>query len=187
MSNNNHIDYEELIKQCKKWDPKAQKQLYDLYSRAMYNVSFRIIQDKEIAEDIIQESFVQVFNKLNTFNFKSTLGAWIKRIVINKSINQLHQEKRLSWLSYENETLLDQDLPESNSENEEYQLTVTAIKDAMRKLPAGCRSVFSLRVFENYKHQEIAEILNITTGTSKSQYARAKELIKSSVLKKIAS
>lgn len=161
-----------LIESCIKGDNSAYYQLYQLYSRAMYNTAFRIVKNEQDAEDILQESFVSAFRNLKSFSNNSTFGAWLKKIVINKGINYL-RKKQLYVLSLDES---EHDLSgEEETDFEADDLTVVAVKKAINELPAGYRLVLTLYLLEGYDHKEIAEILDITVSTSKSQYNRAKK------------
>ncbi len=141
----------------------------------MFNVCYRMMNNREEAEDMLQESFTQAFMKLESYRYESGFGSWLKRIVINTCINA--KNKRKVEL-----TLMDEmhqfDHPEHDESNEEeVQLTVSGITKAMEKLPEGGRIIFSLYLLEGYDHGEIAQILKITESTSKSQFMRAKRRI----------
>ena len=142
----------------------------------MYNICLRMLNDQEDAEDLLQQSFIDVFMKLDSFRFESSIGAWIKRIVVNNCINFL-KKRRLTIQSLDDERTggfsedPDDDLHESH-------LSVQEVKKAIAKLPDGYRVVFTLYMFEGYDHKEIAGILNITEATSKSQYSRAKKKLR---------
>lgn len=130
------------------------------------------------AEDLLQNSFVDVFTKLDTFRFQSSIGAWIKRIVVNNCINFL-KKKRLKFQEI-NENL--NSIEEDSQSNEPPAYSVKTIKNAIYQLPDGYRVVFSLYTMEGYDHQEIAEILGISVATSKSQYSRAKKKLRQLLL-----
>lgn len=148
--------------------------MYKLYSRAMFNVCLRMVKDELDAEDVLQNAFVDVFTKIGTFKFESSIGAWVKRIVVNNCINFL-KKKRMQFEPFEERhTLVAEEEPDGNHAG----LSVEAIMKALFELPDGYRVVFSLYLLEGYDHQEIAEILGITEATSKSQYSRAKRKIK---------
>jgi RNA polymerase sigma factor (sigma-70 family) len=168
-----------IVELCKKGNRRAQQQLYQNYSKAMYNICLRMMNDPYEAEDVLQISFVDVFTKMHTFKGTSTIGAWIKRIVINNCINQLRKRK-MHFLEMEGEL---GNIPDEQSVAEEAAYNVQQIKKCITQLPDGFRSVLSLYLLEGYDHKEIAEILSITESTSKSQYHRAKlklkELLKS--------
>ncbi len=168
--------HQEIIEKSKKGDRKSQFELYKLYAKAMYNISFRMMNKKEDAEDMLQESFTEAFKKLNTFRYESTFGAWIKRIVINKCINELKRRKT-ELVLVEDVRLTYKDATEENNETEiEYE--VQKIRNAVEQLPDGYRVIFSLYMLEGYDHIEISEILGISESTSKSQYLRAKNKIR---------
>ncbi len=161
------IDEKAIIEQCKSGNREAQYQLYKMYSKAMYNVCFRMMNNQMDAEDALQMSFVQVFSKLSDYRYESTIGAWIKRIVVNHCINLLRKNK------VKLETLDDKyDVPVSVDEPVSYN--IQKVKDAVYLLSDGYRAIFSLYAMEGYDHGEIAEIMNISESTSKSQYSRAK-------------
>ena len=157
------------------------KQLYDRYAKAMFNTSLRIVNNIADAEDILQESFVDAFKGLDDFRGSSTFGAWMKRIVINKSINKIKRQ-RLNWLEIEKtEAFSIADVEDTDEIDIEYK--VEEVKKAIMLLSNGFRTVLSLRLLENCKFEEIAELLKISNNTARSQYVRAKkkllEIIKS--------
>jgi RNA polymerase sigma factor (sigma-70 family) len=167
--------HRDIIELSKAGNQKAQYQLYRLYSKAMYNICYRMMNNQAEAEDMLQESFAEAFLKLETFRYESAFGAWLKRIVVNRCIN--HIKKRRAQLVYT------ENLPETNLHEEEVEVTadhmdVKRIYCAMEKLPEGYRVIFSLYLLEGYDHSEIAEIMGITESTSKSQFSRAKQKIK---------
>ncbi len=163
-----HFD---IVEACKRGDRKAQFELYKLYSKAMYNICLRMLGTVENAEDALQNSFVDVFSKLDSFRFESSIGAWIKRIVINNCIN--HIKKRKLDFAELNDNL--HHIPEDGVDNVPNEvLKVELIQKAIMQLPEGYRVVFTLYAMEGYDHEEIGEILGVTEATSKSQYSRAK-------------
>jgi RNA polymerase sigma-70 factor, ECF subfamily len=166
-----------LIEECRQGDSKAQFKLYDQYSRAMFNLAFRILNNREDAEDILQEAFVECFRNLGSFRFESTFGAWLKKIVINKCINQI-KKKKIDL------TLCDI-LPHAIYEEEdETEYETGKIIKSIELLPDGYRVILTLYLLEGYDHSEISQILGITESTSKSQYSRAKEKLRSMLSKK---
>ncbi|MEQ8927832.1 MAG: RNA polymerase sigma factor [Fulvivirga sp.] len=165
--------HQHIIDECLRGNRAAQHQLYRLYSKAMYNVSFRIVKNSGDAEDVLQDAFVSAFKNLKSFKGESSFGAWLKRIVINKSLNFLNK-RSIDVTPLEN-------LPEYGEEDEETfygELSVERIKDAVEKLPEGYRLVFSLYLLEGYDHSEIGEILGISESTSKSQFNRSKKKLR---------
>lgn len=167
--------HRDIVEKCKQGNRQAQFELYKLYSKAMYNVCMRMVKNELDAEDILQNSFVDIFTKLDTFQFQSSIGAWIKRIVINNCINFLKRNRVYFEELDERFTNL-QD--EEREDKEQIGLTVERINRALFELPDGYRVVFSLYLLEGYDHKEIAEILNITEATSKSQFSRAKSKLR---------
>lgn len=164
---NQHFD---IIEACKRGDRKAQFELYKLYSKAMYNICLRMLGSVENAEDALQNSFVDVFTKLDSFRFELSIGAWIKRIVINNCINHI-KKRKLDFLEL-NDTW--HHLPQEDTPVSDDVLKVDIIQKAIMQLPEGYRVVFTLYAMEGYDHEEIGEILGVTEATSKSQYSRAK-------------
>lgn len=162
---------------CKAGDRNAQFKLYKLYSRAMFNICTRMLGDRAAAEDALQEAFVSVFTKLHTFQGRASLGAWMKRIVVNKCLSLLNRKKLFT------ETLDEQfhELEDESGDNRwgltEADLSNERIHQAIKSLPEGCRVIFTLYQLEGYDHQEISEILGVSVSTSKSQFHRAKKLL----------
>lgn len=140
------------------------------------------MNSKEEAEDMLQESFCDAFQKIDSFRFDSTFGAWLKRITVNNCINAVKKKKAdlVFTDDYEDYRLHSNDSDEDNSED--IQLTVEKIRKAMHLLPEGSRIIFSLYLLEGYDHTEIAEILDVSESTSKSQLMRAKQKVKELVL-----
>ena len=165
----------QLVDACKSGDRNAQFRLYQQYSRAMYNICLRMVRSDADAEDILQNAFVDVFTKLDSFRYQSTIGAWIKRIVINNCINFLKKRRldTLQWDDVEYEVHENGDHAFDDESRDEENLV--AVKRAMLALPDGYRTVFSLYLLEGYDHAEIGEILGISEATSKSQFSRAKK------------
>ncbi|MDP4132057.1 MAG: RNA polymerase sigma factor [Bacteroidota bacterium] len=167
------IQRDELVERCRRGDPRSYSELYQKYSRAMYNTSLRIMNNSGDAEDVLQESFCDAFAAIGSFAYKSTFGAWLKRIVINKSINALRKRK-VTIIDMEKTTV--GHLPEEEVEDEnEIQLKVEEIKKAVRELPNGYRTVLTLHLFEGYDQEEIAEILQVSHVTVRTHYMRARQ------------
>jgi RNA polymerase sigma factor (sigma-70 family) len=167
------IQHDELVERCKQGDRQSYGELYQKYAKAMYNTSLRIVNHTADAEDILQESFCDAFAAIDSFGYKSTFGAWLKRIVINKSINALRKRK-MDIIDIEKTSVAH--LPEEENYNEEaIVFKVEEIKKAAKELPNGYRTVLSLHLFEGYDQEEIAEILQISHATVRTQYMRAKQ------------
>jgi len=163
----------ELINQCIRGNSRAQYRLYKLYSKAMYNICVRMLSDRNEAEDVLQEAFVSAFRNLEQFKGESTIGAWLKRIVINKCISHLRKKKPvlIEVDKIENENSASFQELEYISLNPEY------IHQAIKELPEGSRVIFNLYALEGYKHKEISQMLEISESTSKTQYLRARSIL----------
>ncbi len=162
----------ELIQGCKKQDRKIQKILYERYSARYFGVCKRYMKDVEAAEDVLVKGFLKIFENINSFESKGSFEGWMQRIIVNECLMELRKKQDFTiYLESSNiqpqkdatilETLYEQD-----------------VLKLLEFLPVGCRTVFNLYVIEGYKHNEIAERLNISEGTSKSQLNLAKEKLK---------
>lgn len=163
----------DIIEKCQRNDRKAQLQLYNQYCDGMYCVAMRFVKDSMEAEDIVQESFIKAFSKLHQFKAEVTFGAWLKRIVINKSIDLLKSRKqRLIELEEVHLKVVD------TSKDDEWlvsdSIDIDMVKKAIKKLPDKYRYVVMLYLMEGYDHQEISEILDISEVASRTQLSRGK-------------
>ncbi len=179
MDNLNIYIHAPLIEECRKGNSRAQFRLYNQYSKAMYNLAYRILNSREDAEDMLQESFIECFRNIETFRFESTFGAWLRKIVVNKCIN--HIKKKKADLTF-CETLP----PVAYEEYEEPEYNTKEIFRSIGMLPDGYRIILTLYLLEGYDHSEISAILGISESTSKSQYSRAKEKLRNILSKKIS-
>ena len=168
----------DLIEKCMSGDRKAQKELYNLYAPSMLVVALRYSKAQQEAEDILQEAFIKVFDNLKSYKGNSEIKYWIKRIVVNTALNS--QRSKLYMFPMVDVTEMRNDF------HSEIPLSQFHFKDLLKmiqELPSGCQAIFNLYAIEGYNHQEIAEMLTISTGTSKSQYARAKALLRERIEK----
>ena len=165
--------HQETIDRLKFGDRQAQYRIYQLYYRSMYNTSLRMVGIPEDAEDIMQESFLSAFNKISTYEGKVSFGAWLKKIVINKSLDYLKNRHRTLVHIDEHDIELEDE--QQTNDSEYYSIPVEKIRDAIQSLPDGYRLVLTLYLLEGYDHEEIAQILEITSSTSRSQFARARQ------------
>ncbi|PSR13934.1 MAG: RNA polymerase subunit sigma-24 [Bacteroidetes bacterium] len=165
----------ELIDACLLDDRLAQKELYDRYARAMYTAAYRITADFELANDVLQEAFLKVFRHLNGFRRESTLGAWIKTIVVRTALSRVRREIRMESLEdhHQQDLIIDWG----------HHLDADYLEKAIQVLPTGYRSVFVMIEVEGFSHQEVANMLNISVGTSKSQLFYAKKKLRQSLAK----
>ena len=165
---------EVILRDCIQNDRKAQKLLYEKYAPVLLGICIRFTRNRNEAEDILQESFVKIFLNLKSFQKKSSLMGWMRKIVINTAITMYHRNLKHQH-HYNVEDLRERNM--SGSENEDFEFTREELLNVIQDLPPGYRMVFNLYAIEGYKHKEIAKKLLIDINTSKSQYSRAKRLI----------
>lgn len=177
METDIRFTHQALVEKSKTGHSSSQYQLYSLYVDAMYNIGMRMLGNKEDAEDIVQESFVDAFKNLSSFKYDSTFGAWLKRIVINKSINYL-KKKRIDVVPMEaHEFHLAEETEDQSAggHGKAEAVDIKKVKRGIAALPAGYKQIINLYLLEGFDHIEIGEVLGISTSTSKSQYHRAKK------------
>lgn len=167
-------DIDFLIDGCRKNDRQAQFEIYNRYAKAMYNTSLRIVNNAYDAEDVMQESFLAAFKKLNDYSGNVTFGAWLKKIVINKSIDHVRSATKRISVVEELDEPLEAEL-DKQDENEDVEAEINQIKNGIQKLHEGYKIILNLYLIEGYDHEEISEILGITSSTSRSQFMRAKK------------
>jgi RNA polymerase sigma factor (sigma-70 family) len=182
-----------LVLRCRAGDRRAQAELYRLYCRAMLNVSFRITNSQEEAEDVLQEAFVSAFRDIGNYKGESSFGAWLKRIVINRSLNRV-QQRRLDVVRLDDTNGRDWADDDEAAEGagawswlrehdgDDQDRRIRQVQQALHLLPDGYRMVLTLYLLEGYDHAEIGEILGISESTSKSQYSRARKRLLELVL-----
>jgi len=166
------LKHQDLVKACKRGDQKAQFELYRLYHSAMYNTTLRIVGDPDDAEDVMQEAFLKAFLKLNSYRGEVSFGAWLKRIVVNKSLDFLRLKREQTSLEEVGEP---EEVPEETPTVIDVAYRADTIKKAIYALPEGYRIVLSLILLEGYDHEEVSGILQISNATSRTQYHRAKK------------
>lgn len=166
--------HQDLIDGCRTGDQRAQFQVYKLYYKAMFNTSLRIVNDDMEAEDVMQEAFLSAFEKINTYSGTVSFGAWLKRIVVNRSLDALGKRKAI-FEDIENHVGIRDNSSDDAAYREELDTKVEEVKAAIERLPEGYRVILSLYLIEGYDHDEIAEMLNISSSTSRSQLSRAKQ------------
>lgn len=164
----------DIIELCKKGNRKAQMQLYSAFYKRVYNSCYRVLRDTFEAEDSMQETFLKVFSKLDSYTDSVPFEAWLVRIAINTSIDRLRKNE-LDVINL-NENIAYDTFDTDDGEDWEFiQNKVEQVKIAIEKLPDQSRLIINLYLIEGYDHEEIAEILNIAPGTSRIQYMRAKQ------------
>ncbi|MET7037272.1 RNA polymerase sigma factor [Elizabethkingia miricola] len=170
----------EIIEQCQKNDRKAQELLYRRYSNVLFSICLRYSGNYENAQDVFQEGFILIFKKITQYSFSGSFEGWIKRVMVNLNLEK-HRQKEI-WLTEieENMPLIDEeDNDPNNFQNVDYQDLIKYVQN----LPTQYRQVFNLYVFEEYTHNEIAESLKISPGTSKSNLSRAREILRKELMK----
>jgi len=164
----------EIIEKCKQNNRLAQMQLYNQYCNGMYIVANRFVKDAAEAEDVVQEAFIKAFAKLHQYKAEVTFGAWLKRIVVNKSIDYLKSKKQ-QVVALEEVHLKVIDTPKDDDWMIEDDITISEVKNAIDTLPEKYKYVITLFLLEGYDHQEISEILDISQVASRTQLSRGKQ------------
>lgn len=166
--------HQHIIDKCQQNSAKAQMQLYNLYCQAMINVAYRYVKDRALAEDVMQEAFIKAFKNIQTYKNEVAFGAWLKRIVINQSIDFL-KKKKLELVA------INEEVYKAESDDNwsfDTEVCIEAIVAKINELKEKYRLVLSLYLLEGYDHQEIASILNITENTSRTHLLRGKRILK---------
>ena len=170
MNDKAYMADEEIIRSCISGDAKAQKQLFEKYSRRMMGLCMRYASHREEAEDMLQEGWIKVFRNLHQFRFEGSAEGWLKRVIVNACLEMLRKNKKM--VNQVDIELIEEITPsEINSSD---AMTANDLLKMIHKLPAGYRTVFNLYAVEGYSHKEIGDMLGINESTSKSQYSRAR-------------
>lgn len=172
-----HNVHQELIDACKCHDQTAQREVYRLYYKAMYNTSLRVVHDEHKAEDIMQEAFLKAFSKIHTYNNTSSFGAWLKRIVINESINEIRRnrpEYATEDMSYHEERMNEP----TTSPDDWGKLSLQKVKNGMNKLSNRYKTILNLILVEGYDHREVAQIMDVSYNNTRVLYTRAKQKLR---------
>ena len=177
-----HID--ELLEKCRRGDQRAQMAVYKKYNKAMYNTAFRIVKHSAEAEDIMQECFLKAFEKLDSFEGTSTFGAWLKKIVVNHSINVYNKNLKYQEVSYNDQlkNAADDGVGVSSEEEEEQNPKVKKIMQTMNSLKENYRVALMLHLIEGYDYEEICEILDLSYANCRTTISRAKESLRKKLL-----
>jgi RNA polymerase sigma factor (sigma-70 family) len=167
------MDYKKLVTDCIKCIPDAQRQLYDHFAPVMLGVCFRYTKSIADAEDVLQDGFVKVFKHLYSYKYEGELGGWIRKIMVNTALNFLKTNRKYQYdLSFD-----EMPLHPVSVNDPVVELQAKELSELIRQLPTGFQTIFNLHAVEGYTHVEIASMLGISDGTSRSQYARARALL----------
>jgi len=175
-------DIQDLVEKCKQNNRIAQKEIYEFYYGKMMGVALRYINDRDAASDVVQDGFIKAFSKIKKYTSSGSFEGWLRRIISNTAIDQIRKNKKEMFL--QNEENLEAEI-EIEDESMYQNISMSEIVSAVSELSNGYRAVFNLYVMEGYTHQEIGEILDISPGTSKSNYSKAKKKLKSILIKKL--
>lgn len=168
------MSLEKLIKKCKERDIKAQSEVYQLFAGKLFALCLKYSKNYQEAQDNMQDGFITVFNKIEQYQFKGSFEGWIKRIMINTALQKYRQKNVLSLISEE--------IPdEVEVQVDEIEISLDFLLNIIQALPNRYRLVFNMYVLDGYSHREIAEMLEISEGTSKSNLSRARQILKKKI------
>ena len=166
---------QELVQACIRQERLAQRQLYELFASKLLVTAMRYMKNKADAEDVLQDSFIKIYQKLPTFRFDCPLEAWLRKIVVNTALKQLQNQP--NWMQHTDAQLVSDEVEQQDITLSNFQFD--QLMEIVQTLPDGCRTIFNLYAIEGYQHNEIAEMLGVSEGPSKSQYSRARSLLQS--------
>lgn len=170
----------QMIAGCKEQKRDAQKMLYERYARKMYSICLRYSSDTDTAQDLLQDGFMKVFASVDTFQDRGSFEGWLKRIFINLALENLRKKKSIIHTSDDVQDLPDI-VDDATEEDQMYKISEAELVKMIQELPRGYSTVFNLYAIEDYSHKEIAEMLGISEGTSRSQYVRARQILQEKV------
>ncbi len=170
---------EQLIDKCKKGDARAQRMLYDKFGPKLMAVCYRYAGNAEEAKDILQDGFIKIFENMEKYSGFGSLEGWMRRIVVNTALDNIRKNKKLKL----NSDIDDLDYKLATNSYIEEKLAAEDLLKILSEIPIGYRTIFNLYAIEGYSHKEIAEQLSIAVSTSKSQYSRAKSLLRERIIK----
>lgn len=165
-----------LIQECRKGNPKAQEQLYRHFASKMMGICMRYSKDKDTAHDLLQEGFIKVFLNLTEYNGSGSFEGWLRRIFINCALERIRKMRFFP-------EIIEEQIEQENYPSALEELTAIELLHLIRELPPGYRTIFNLFAIEGFSHKEIGEMLHITEGTSRSQYARARQTLQQMIKK----
>jgi RNA polymerase sigma factor (sigma-70 family) len=168
------LGLKQLIQKCKTNDTKAQSELYKLYSSKLFAICLKYSRNHAEAQDNLHDAFMTIFKKIDQFKHKGSFEGWIKRITVNTALQRYRVKSHLEIVSEEQ-------IEDVSVEIENNDISIDFLLEIIQKLPDRYRLVFNLYVLDDYSHKEIAEMLNITTGTTKSNLARARMILREKI------
>lgn len=172
-----------LFEQCMEGNRAAQEKLFRIYAPIMLGICLRYTNDRDEAEDVLQEAFIKIFTNMSGFRGEGSFEGWMKRIVVNTSLNNYYKSKKSQSIKNFDDIRETEIVNDDDSEDmPEIRFTQSEMLEAIQKLPHGYKQVFNLYVFEKYKHREIAEMLDISVNTSKSQLSKARNYLQKLLL-----
>jgi RNA polymerase sigma-70 factor (ECF subfamily) len=174
MADSSSYSLSEIVEGCRRNERKFQKLLYDQYAKQMYRLCLSYIKESDAAQDVLQDGFIKVFKNIENYDDSGSMEGWIRRIIVNTAIDYLRSKKRLGNFIEYDDAIKSKEVTNDGI----YTVNVESILLKVNQLPDGARAVFNLYALEGYSHKEIAKQLEITEGTSKSQFSRAKNLLK---------
>lgn len=165
-----------LIQKCIEKDREGQRELYMLLSPVLYGICLKYMKNKTEADDVFQDAFIKLFQKIDQYKFNGSFEGWAKRIFVNEALEVLRKKQRRLHVAIE-DTIVENSI-DGNSDNKGLAISQNELLEHIQQLPDNYRMIFNLFVFEDYSHKKIAEKLNIAEGTSKSLLSRAKRLLR---------
>lgn len=174
------MNEQQIITGCKEQKREAQKMLYEKYARTMFGICLRYCSDEDSAKDLLQDGFIKVYANVGSFQGKGSFEGWIKRIFINQALESFRKKKSLIQTSDDVQNLPDI-VDEDTEDDAMYRISENDLLKMIQELPKGYSTVFNLYAIEDFSHREIADMLGISEGTSRSQYVRARQLLQDKV------
>ena len=173
---------QQIIDGCKAQKRNAQQALYEKHARTMYGICLRYSADGDAAKDLLQEGFMKIFARISTFESKGSFEGWMKRIFVNMALEVIRKNKTTNFKTEQIENLTDEDIATAGDDTDDMSLIpVDELLKMVKDLPEGYSTIFNLYAIEDYSHKEVAAMLNISEGTSRSQYVRARQVLQKKV------
>ena len=176
-----HVEVEDILKGCKEQNEKSKDLLYSRYSSLFFAICLRYLKDRDDAQDVLHDSFIKILDKINSFSGEGSFEGWMKRILVNNCLHYLKDKKKV--LKIENELWVEREDPVFEVVlEEEMDIDPAVLMGMIQKLPVGYRTVFNMFVIDGFDHKAIAEKLNISEGTSRSQLLKARRYLKDKLI-----